>query len=90
MYETYNVLETSTVFVNTYKAQRPSVAACKAFTQLQKKSTNEMSARIEVKTVGTKRSHIFHVEYKEAQEGPFGPLRRPVATIVQDFNNEII
>jgi hypothetical protein len=66
--------------IGTYNAQRPSKAACKAFTQLRTKNKDIETVQIEVCTTCKKKSCIFNVKY-QTQEQPdaFGITSRPVA-----------
>lgn len=65
--------------VGVYSGQRPSVAACKAFTQLRKKDPIK-EACIEVYSVSRKSSTNFDVVYKQVDDDLLGSIYRPFAT----------
>jgi len=66
--------------VGTYNAQRPSVAACKAFTTLKRSNATLEQAFIEVQTEGKKNLSKFKVEYMQVEDKFLGLLHRPIAT----------
>ena len=65
--------------VGIYTAQRPSKAACKAFTQLRTKNKDIETLQIEVCTQCKKKSCIFNVKYTTQEPDAFGVTSRPVA-----------
>lgn len=75
----------NSVEVGVYSGQRPSTAACKAFTQLRKaKPTNE--AIIDVLSTTKKKPIQFRVEYKESTDDLLGTIYRPYATKIDHEN----
>ena len=72
--------------IGIYSAQRPSVAACKAFSAYQKKSkTNEKSPLVvRVVTEGKTLCTRFQVVYAQVTDPFLGTLMRPVATQIKE------
>lgn len=62
-----------------YAAQRPSGAACKAFTVYRKMHPNTNVLAVEVQTEGKLTWTTFDVTYEEVEDSFFGKLQRPVA-----------
>ena len=77
LYKTSNV---SGLTIGVYNAQRPSIAASKAFTTLRRQNKDLRTADISVQTEGKKLSQAFQVEYKEVQDAFLGLVFRPIAT----------
>jgi len=76
--------------LGTYTAQRPSTAACKAFTQLRRKMVvqDHGPTYIFVKlTMSCKRGQLFEVRYKETDHTLLGTLKRPCAKIVDTVSS---
>ena len=78
----YQVLLGTTV-LGVYSAQRPSTAACKAFTVLRRKEPNLGPTKISVVTEGRKKLTDFIVEYKYDPDDYLKIEMRPVATRLQ-------
>ena len=70
----------SGVTIGIYNCQRPSAAACKAFTTLRRKDHSLKTASIAVATEGRVNSTIYDVEYARVEDAFFGSIERPVAT----------
>ena len=70
----------SGVTIGIYNCQRPSAAACKAFTALRRKDRSLKTSAIAVATEGRSQSTIYNVEYARVEDPFFGFIDRPVAT----------
>lgn len=66
--------------VGIYNCQRPSTAACKAFTTLKRRDPQLESAVILVTTEGRSLTTTFDVKYGSTQDDFFGTIFRPVAS----------
>ena len=69
-----------------YSAQRPSGAACKAFTSWARKvkEPGEAPIEIHVMTEGRKNYTRFMVSYETVDDPFLGTLRRPVARKIEE------
>jgi hypothetical protein len=76
----YQTLHDNGSVIGVYNAQRPSVAACKAFTTLRRINPSENALTIRVVTEGRKLSQAFNVHYAMTHDAFFGEIMRPVAT----------
>jgi hypothetical protein len=70
--------------IGVYNAQRPSIAASKAFTSLRRQEKDLLNAEIFVQTEGKKITQSFQVEYKQIQDDFLGLVFRPIATKTVD------
>lgn len=78
----YQVLLGSTV-LGIYSGQRPSAAACKAFSVLRRKDTTIGPTKLSVVTEGRKKTTEFMVEYKRAPDAFLNIEMQPVATKIE-------
>jgi len=76
--------------IGIYKAQRPSVAACKSFSTLRRRRKSLEQSNITVVTEGPKKiEHHFCVSYGLcARPHVLGPLMRPIATKIDKIQLE--
>ena len=75
----YQTLNADGSVIGVYGGQRPSVAACKAFTTLRRQG-REAPMCIHVVTEGRKLSRAYDVNYAVVQDPFLGSMSRPVAT----------
>jgi hypothetical protein len=65
--------------VGFYNCQRPSAAACKAFTSLRRKDNSLTRETIQVTTEGRSASVNYDVSYESVDDVFFGKIMMPVA-----------
>jgi hypothetical protein len=65
--------------IGVYNAQRPSIAATKAFTTLRRQDKQLIQSEVHVQTEGKKNSQSFQVEYKQVEDDFLGTVFRPIA-----------
>lgn len=70
--------------LGVYSGQRPSAAACKAFTVLRRKDPEMGPTKLAVVTEGRKKTTEFVVEYKSAPNEFLKIEMQPVATKITD------
>jgi hypothetical protein len=75
----YQVLLGTTV-LGIYSGQRPSAAACKAFSVMRRKDPSLGPTRLSVVTEGRKKTTEFMVEYKNEPDAFLNISMQPVAT----------
>lgn len=78
----YQVLLDS-VPLGIYSGQRPSAAACKAFSVLRRKNPDIGPTKLAVVTEGRKKTTEFMVEYKHAPNEFLKIEMQPIATKIQ-------
>jgi hypothetical protein len=74
------------VSIGTYSGQRPSTAACKAFTTLRRTNKSLQETQIKVLTQGHKNYVIYTVVYTDVEHALLGHVKKPVATKSQAQN----
>ena len=85
LYKTSTVSGTT---IGVYNAQRPSIAASKAFTTLRRQDKQLQNADVVVQTEGKKNSQSFQVEYKQVEDDFLGIVFRPIATKTSETTKE--
>jgi hypothetical protein len=65
--------------IGIYTGQRPSVAACKAFSTLRKKDKTITTFDVEVMTEGRRNYTWYRVTYETVDDALLGSMMRPVA-----------
>lgn len=73
---------TATDAVGVFQGQRPSAAACKAFSKLRRLNKDLVEQKIYVLTEGHKMSSAYNVQYIEVTDA-LGTFKRPVATKIE-------
>ena len=80
----YKTLTDADVDIGIYSSQRPSTAACKAFTVLRRKNFTLNECKIKVCTEGRKDVIVYTVTYTDVQDAFLGALKRPIAVKSED------
>lgn len=78
----YRVQLTDGTLLGQYDADRPAIAAQKAFTVLRKKDTNLEETVVVVYSEKRKKPRTFNVRYTLVDDVFLGPLKRPVASLI--------
>jgi len=80
--------------LGTFTAQRPSTAACKAYTQLRRKSKlasleppHNLKYIFVKLELSNKSGHLFEVEYIQSTDPFLGQITRPCAKILVNTTN---